>query len=478
MRPDVEQFVATATEKLRRLDPEGTHVDHQITGFQAARNAAGGARVTFVVKALKNVHSVALLRNISKDPGSAKIISTWPEEVLEPTAGNVLYVDADSTLAQFDVYYWLRVFPRSYQARSAFKNTPILHGPVKLGRQDNDFTPTAQLLSADIALGADFGTTQEVFITVDPPNDPRYESFKVYVTNYHGSNAMVAVAQSISRSARFRLDKGDVLTFTFVPVSIRGIENLVGAIVRPGIAINGTRSPLPHPAGLTVAALTTGVQLSWYNVPTDLVSPNIAYKIYRGALGAGFGAAAAIATGIAPASGAITTYLDTVGIYGAFEWYVTTVTFEGESSNSLAASVVQINSSTALAPNTNTNSTNGAVVDSIDAGASATIRIYGFSGGVGSTWTRFTGGGLPPTNVQTTFPAGSITGLSYNTDYFVVYDRSTGTYRAITNVFATVLDAYVFAGKVHTVAGGGGGGVSGGGSSGGSFGGGHLLRVG
>ena len=51
------------------------------------------------------------------------------------------------------------------------------------------------------------------------------------------------------------------------------------------------------------------------------------------------------------------------------------------------------------------------------AGSSATVRIYGM-GGVGSSWTRYTGQGTQ------TFPAGTITGLAYSTTYYVVWTGS------------------------------------------------------
>ena len=100
------------------------------------------------------------------------------------------------------------------------------------------------------------------------------------------------------------------------------------------------------------------------------------------------------------------------------------------------------------------NYTNNATVDSIDAGSSATLRIYGM-GGVGSSWTRYTGQGTQ------TLPAGTITGLAYSTTFYVVW---TGTaYQASTSLTNSVNDSYIFAGKPTTVAAGGSGGSSGGG---------------
>ena len=122
--------------------------------------------------------------------------------------------------------------------------------------------------------------------------------------------------------------------------------------------------------------------------------------------------------------------------------------------------------STDIQPNLPVNYTNNATVDSIDAGSSATIRIYG-AGGVGSSWTRYTGQGTQ------TFPAGTITGLAYTTTYYVVWTGS--AYLASTSLPNSVSDVYIFAGKPTTVASGGGGGSPGGGGGGAGNGGRNVL---
>jgi len=131
--------------------------------------------------------------------------------------------------------------------------------------------------------------------------------------------------------------------------------------------------------------------------------------------------------------------------------------------------------STSAAPNMTVNTSNNATVDSIDAGASATIRVYG-PGGAGNSWTRFDGQGG-----QTTVPAGTLTGKSYGTTYWVVYASDTGYSAYPLNQFNSVLnDQVLWAGKMTTVNAGGGGGTQGGGggTGGGSNGGGSggLLQ--
>jgi hypothetical protein len=114
--------------------------------------------------------------------------------------------------------------------------------------------------------------------------------------------------------------------------------------------------------------------------------------------------------------------------------------------------------STDQASNAPYNTTNNATIDSIDAGTSATIRIYG-PGGVGSSWIRYTG------SAQTTMLSGSITGQSYSTKYFVYWNGT--NFAASTTYIPIIPDSYVFVGTVTTVAQGGSGGSSGGGGGGG-----------
>jgi len=125
--------------------------------------------------------------------------------------------------------------------------------------------------------------------------------------------------------------------------------------------------------------------------------------------------------------------------------------------------------STSAASNMAVNTSNNATVDSIDAGSSATIRVYG-SGGAGNSWTRFDGQGG-----QTTVPAGTLTGKFYGTTYWVVYAADSGYSAYLLNQFNSVLnDKVLWAGKMTTVNAGGGGGTQGGGggTGGGSNGGG------
>jgi hypothetical protein len=124
--------------------------------------------------------------------------------------------------------------------------------------------------------------------------------------------------------------------------------------------------------------------------------------------------------------------------------------------------VPPVGDTTITATNDPSNTTNHATVDSIDAGTSATARIYGV-GGVGTSWVRRNGYGTFPA-----FPAGTITGLAYATPYYVMWTGPNPTfpgaaYAAFSLLPNALPDNFVFVGKVTTVASGGGGGTSGGG---------------
>lgn len=128
-----------------------------------------------------------------------------------------------------------------------------------------------------------------------------------------------------------------------------------------------------------------------------------------------------------------------------------------------------------LNPNSPANTSNTASLDSIVESGNATMRIYG-PGGDGSSWTRYVGA----TGVLE--PAAHITGLAFNTTFYVVLDVQTNTYLALTNYLDSLADAYYYIGtrsscsSSYTGTGTGTGG-SGGGSGGGAGGGGGRNPV-
>ncbi|HEV7523010.1 MAG TPA: hypothetical protein VGP89_18050 [Candidatus Angelobacter sp.] len=118
--------------------------------------------------------------------------------------------------------------------------------------------------------------------------------------------------------------------------------------------------------------------------------------------------------------------------------------------------------STSVAPRSVLN-TNNATADSVDAGANATIRVYG-SGGVGSSYTRFDGQGN-----QITTAGASILGAAYSTQYAIVLNQLLVhlAFPTVTQYLQTIADAFFYIATVGTVAAGGAGGLPGGGGTGG-----------
>lgn len=125
-----------------------------------------------------------------------------------------------------------------------------------------------------------------------------------------------------------------------------------------------------------------------------------------------------------------------------------------------------------LVPNAQPNTTNFATVDSIDAGADATIRVYGL-GGVGTPWTRVVG-----STTEGPFPAATLPGFAYaaiREIYFRASDSSFFAFDPDTEYLSTLANDLRWVGEVKTVAAGGTGGTSGGG---GTVGGGGGARYG
>lgn len=115
--------------------------------------------------------------------------------------------------------------------------------------------------------------------------------------------------------------------------------------------------------------------------------------------------------------------------------------------------------STSVMPNVPPNQTNYCTIDSVVAGATATIRVYG-AGGVGSTWSWQIGG-----TVKSGYPAGTLTGYAFSTAYYIVFDTQDLIFRVFTtSQYPSILpDTYIFCGKTTTCAADGTGVVTGGG---------------
>ena len=104
-------------------------------------------------------------------------------------------------------------------------------------------------------------------------------------------------------------------------------------------------------------------------------------------------------------------------------------------------------SSAAAGNNLSLNQSNYATVDSVAAGSTATVRVYG-SGGVGTAWTSILGNG------SKVIAAGTIMNVAYATSGFVVWDGQ--KYQLKPQLAQTFPDTWVPVGKVSVIANGSG----------------------
>jgi hypothetical protein len=100
-------------------------------------------------------------------------------------------------------------------------------------------------------------------------------------------------------------------------------------------------------------------------------------------------------------------------------------------------------SSAATASNLSLNQSNYATVDSVAAGATATVRVYG-SGGAGTSWTSVVGSN------SKVIPSGTIMNVAYAASGFVVWDGQ--KYQMKPQLAQTFPDTWVPVGKVSVIA--------------------------
>jgi hypothetical protein len=441
----------------------------QVTNLQVTFNAqTKAAEVTFLITSLLGLARIQLLRNLSRDPGSARVMQEWSYESLNSGPGQTFpisaaYTDGDQAIIGQKANYWLKIVPASDPENAQ------LVGPQLL---DQSFAATgvpSQMVDFDASHAAGSGGVVSISVNAQPPTDGSFASLKIYVTGYQGSASAVAVAQQPSTSFSFNLQQtGENVTLTAVAVSISGTEAAIGGAPTKALTLTAGATVPVKPMNASATETVGGVQISF---PANPEAGITNYLVYRGQRQTGFANAAQIGT-VAPSGSRAYLFLDVNGLTGRFEWFIVAVNAIGNSAASSAIVQVQSQLSSSGDPgNVPSNTTNFATVDSIDAGADATIRVYG-TGGVGSSWTRQTGFGTE------TYPAGTILHKSYSTTYWVVYDKVGLQYLVFSSSPQALGDNYAFAGSVITVAAGGSGGSSGGGgTNGGNTGGNKLPRT-
>lgn len=442
-------------DRLDILFPQGGISSTPLGEFIVIYNAvAKGAKVSFSLRDKSGIFQILLKRNYSLDEGSATALQTWTASAITQDS-EVNYDDLDPNLKNNStVYYWLDCLP-------ILDGNSVTVGPQKLVLNLDQNEPDA-ITDFDASHGALAANVINVAVAFTPPSNDLFGSCKIYISGYQGITDYQAIAQSETSPFDFNLlQTGETVTLKAVAVSINGIESTATAPTKS--LTLGTAATVPaKPMGVTATEIATGIQVAF---PANGESNVTSYKIKRALLNAGFGASSTIATVVTTGAAAYTS-LDTDGLKDVYEYYVVATNAAGDSSPSAVAIEDLINSSARLPINA-VQYTNDSTVDSVDAGASATVRVYG-SGGVGSAWNLKLGyGNTTQTKSQL---AQTFTGKSYTTKYYCYWNGS--SFILATTFFDVLPDGYWLVGTVTTVAAGGGGGSSGGGGSDG----GKVLR--
>jgi hypothetical protein len=414
--------------QLGRLVQSPAISKNAVSGFQAAINVTTkGVDVSFRLADITGISNVSLYRNFVFDPATASVIQTWI-----PSVSDYKWSDTDTAIQQQDLaYYWLLLSPQGTTGQ-----------PVQVGPQQISLNPDTVVPVPATGISASHGPVVNGKVTVTVNVSFTSPSVKIYIQGYHGNTTFVAVAQSSSSPIQFTLDAtGETVTLKAIGVSAGGAEAASGPITT--ITLSGSATVPAQVQGVTVSQLSTGNQIS-FPASKD-AGPD--YKIYRGQRGDGFPFATLLATVTSTASTVV--YLDTNGLDGDYEYYVVASNTAGDSNPSDAAFPPRVYSSAVLPPNSAGSVTNNAIIDSVNSGGSALVRIYGPSG-VGTSYTHYAGYG------SSTRPNGTVSGLSLKTAYAVVYDTKTSAYMAylMTDYPSTLPDDFEFVGYYTTISSG------------------------
>lgn len=116
-----------AQDKLARLEVSGPGFSLQVDLFQVvAGNSGKGAQVSARVVSWVALDNIAVIRNLSLDPGSANLLETFPASTLK-RGGIITFSDQDAQVTSSAVYYWLKATPQNKSLQSQ------LLGPVSIG---------------------------------------------------------------------------------------------------------------------------------------------------------------------------------------------------------------------------------------------------------------------------------------------------------------------------------------------------------
>jgi len=416
--------------EVRKMISSPAILQNAISSFTVTQNTAtGGVDVAFHVSTTQGILSINLLRAVVRDSAQSTVVQTWSSiEVLDyafPDAANVASIS--------QAFYWLRLNP------VGTSGTSTLVGPQTISLNP-DLTAPAQPTSISASHDSVVNGAVRVFVNVggvDPQN-----SIRIFVAGYHGNPSPVSVAQGGSSPVSFNLDAtGETVTITAQAVTPEGITSPISGSATLTL---GTGRTVPAAPGTPIVVqFSGGNQVSWRSSGESWV---ISYFVYRSQRDETFLTATNIATVAATTEGTVN-YVDAAGLTGDWAYYIVAHSASGDSLPSGPGSPTITYTSSTIPPNVPGNTTNNATIDSIDSGTNAIGRIYG-PGGPGTSYTHYTGyGSLSRVN-------GVISGLAYNTNYFIMYDTKTKAYSAYlqtTGYPGTLPDSFEYVGLFLTL---------------------------
>lgn len=160
-----------------------------------------GAQVSFQVLSLEGIDSFVLMRNFSRDQGSAQQIHVWPVTSLKATPQtfplNLQHTDADPAIAGQKSYYWLKAVPVSNKTgENVFVSGPQLFDASNFPSAKQitgdyaavqAYTPTTQPLSAATGVGVNQATISIASFQVQYPFDANSDGIPDLVSYSSGS---------------------------------------------------------------------------------------------------------------------------------------------------------------------------------------------------------------------------------------------------------------------------------------------------
>lgn len=155
-----QRTVTVIENKLAQLVKVG-RVNPVPLGNLAAKSdiRTRGAQISFEVVSLEGIDHFVLMRNFSRDPGSAQIIKTWPVGSLKTTPQilpvALRHVDNDPAIGGKIAYYWVKAVPASGRTQG----NEVVSGPQQF---DASQQPSA------LQITGDFATTQSYTPTTQP----------------------------------------------------------------------------------------------------------------------------------------------------------------------------------------------------------------------------------------------------------------------------------------------------------------------